>query len=111
MTSPDSPRIWTAADVDAFTDQAVADVEAAARQSPGSAMAILAERASALIAELTAGARDSIRLERQLQAQGATADQIAAVRRHRDRIMTAAGRIFSTAMEGEVQIAPSDPPS
>jgi hypothetical protein len=78
-------------------------------QSPGAAYAILAERASTLIAEITAAARESIRLEQQLQDQGAPADQIDMVRRYRDQIMTAAGDIFTTAMEAEAEIA-SHPP-
>jgi hypothetical protein len=102
VTTPENPRPWTAADVDAFTEQSEAEIKAALEESPGAARALLADRASTLVAALTAAARDSICLEEQLRDQGASAADIESVRHNRDRIMTAAGRIFAVALKAEI---------
>jgi hypothetical protein len=89
------------AELDAFREQTKADFYAALQESPQAAHALLAERASTVVAELLAAARDSLGLEQRLRDQRADPADVETVRRGREQIMTAAGRILAIALTSD----------
>ena len=101
MTSdiPEDKRPWTAAELDAFIERITAEVEAALTESPRGGRALLAERATLVVAELTAIAEGILRLVQQMHNQGAAPEDVRAVRLRLDRIMGDVGEILDIAMK------------